>query len=133
VSVRDAAFDGRLVALGYLYLTAQNILSTLIGVLGYAFLTRSLSQVDVGAISGLTLLTTLFSSSQTLSSSIAKFVSELRDRGRWISSYPLSLIFRLLIASSYPFYYSSSTGSLHSYSRPPSTLKRLGSSLRCSP
>ena len=131
MSVRDAAFDGRLVALGYLYLTAQNILSTLIGVLGYAFLTRSLSQVDVGAIAGLTLLTTLFSSS--LSSSLAKFVSELRDRGRWISSYPLSLIFRLLIASSYPFYYSSSTGSLHSYSRPPSTLKRLGSSLRCSP
>ena len=88
MSVRDAAFDGRLVALGYLYLTAQNILSTLIGVLGYAFLTRSLSQVDVGAIAGLTLLTTLFSSSQTLSSSIAKFVSELRDRGDGYQATP---------------------------------------------
>ena len=103
MSVRDAAFDGRLVAFGYLYLTTQNILSTLIGVLGYAFLTRSLTQVDVGVIAGLTLLATLFQllSDFGLSSSLAKFVSELRGRGEGTSSHLLSaLIFRFTIASS---------------------------------
>jgi len=98
-----AALDGRLVAFGYLYLTIQNILSTLIGVLGYAILTRSISQVDVGAIAGLTLLATLFQllSDFGLSSSLAKFVSELKGRGEGSLSYLLStLIFRFTIASS---------------------------------
>jgi O-antigen/teichoic acid export membrane protein len=59
MSDRDIAINGRVVAFGYFYLTAQNILSTIIGVLGYSYLTRSVSQVDVGALAGLTLLATL--------------------------------------------------------------------------
>ena len=95
--------DWRFVAFGYVYLTVQNILSTLIGVLGYSFLTRSISQVDVGAIAGLTLLAILFQllSDFGLSSSLAKFVSELRGREEGSLSYLLSaLIFRFTIASS---------------------------------
>ena len=130
MSSESSIFDWRFVAFGYVYLTVQNILSTLIGVLGYSFLTRSVSQVDIGVIAGLTLLATLFQllSDFGLSSSLAKFVSELRGREEGSLSYLLSaLIFRFTIASSsslplilFP------TGSLHSSLRPPFTLKRLG-------
>jgi O-antigen/teichoic acid export membrane protein len=73
---KDTALDGRVVAFGYFYLTAQNILSTVIGVLGYSFLTRSVSQVDVGALAVLTLLVTFLQifSNLGFSSSLAKFV-----------------------------------------------------------
>jgi hypothetical protein len=40
------AVGGRVVASGYVYLTIQNILSTIIGVLGYSFLIRCISRVD---------------------------------------------------------------------------------------
>ena len=56
MSSESSIVDWRIVAFGYVYLTVQNILSTLIGVLGYSFLTRSISQVDVGVVAGLTLL-----------------------------------------------------------------------------
>jgi len=48
MSSESSTIDWRFVTFGYVYLTVQNILSTLIGVLGYSFLTRSISQVDVG-------------------------------------------------------------------------------------
>jgi O-antigen/teichoic acid export membrane protein len=44
------------VALGSIYLTLQNILSTLIGVLGYAYLSRAVTQEEMGVIAGVTLL-----------------------------------------------------------------------------
>jgi len=99
---KDTALDGRVVAFGYVYLTAQNIISTFIGVLGYSFLTRSVSQVDVGALAGLTLLATFLQilSDLGLSSSLAKFVSELKGRGEGAASYLISAItFRGVIAS----------------------------------
>jgi O-antigen/teichoic acid export membrane protein len=99
---KDTALEGRVVAFGYFYLTAQNILSTIIGVLGYSFLTRSVSQVDVSALAGLTLLATFLQilSDPGLSSSLAKFVSELRDRDEGTASYLISAItFRGVIAS----------------------------------
>jgi O-antigen/teichoic acid export membrane protein len=101
ISDRNTALNVRVVAFGYFYLTARNILSTLIGVLGCPFLTKSVSQVDVNALAGLTLLATLLQtlSDLGLSSSLAKFVSELRGRGEGTASYLISAItFRGAIA-----------------------------------
>jgi len=91
---KDTTLDGRVVAFGYFYLTAQNILSTIIGVLGYSFLTRSVSQVDVGALAGLTLFATLLQilSDLGLSSSLAKFVSEPKGRGEGAARYLISAV-----------------------------------------
>jgi len=76
MSSESSTIDWRFVAFGYVYLTIQNVLSTLIGVLGYSFLTRSISQVDVGVVAGLTLLASFFQllSDYSLNSSLAKFV-----------------------------------------------------------
>jgi O-antigen/teichoic acid export membrane protein len=101
ISDRNTALNVRVVAFGYFYLTARNILSTLIGVLGCPFLTKSVSQVDVNALAGLTLLASLLQtlSDLGLSSSLAKFVSELRGRGEGTASYLISAItFRGAIA-----------------------------------
>ncbi|MCC6018807.1 MAG: hypothetical protein LM601_07240, partial [Candidatus Verstraetearchaeota archaeon] len=72
--------DERTVVFGYFYLAVQNVLSMFIGVLGYSFLTRCVSQVDVGVLAGLTLLASFFQlvSDFGLGSSLAKFVSEFR-------------------------------------------------------
>jgi O-antigen/teichoic acid export membrane protein len=69
--------------------------------LGYSFLARSVSQVDVGAVAGLALLASLFQllSDFGLSSSLAKFVSELMGRGENPSGYFLSaFVFRASLA-----------------------------------
>ena len=65
------------VALGSIYLTLQNILSTLIGVLGYAYLSRAVTQEEMGVIAGVTLLYSLVQTVVDLgiNSSIAKLVS----------------------------------------------------------
>ncbi|MBC7129697.1 oligosaccharide flippase family protein, partial [Candidatus Bathyarchaeota archaeon] len=73
-----AEFNAAKVAVGSIYLTLQNILSTLIGVLGYAYMARAITQEEMGVIAAATLLCSLV---QTLigfglNSSIAKFVSE---------------------------------------------------------
>jgi O-antigen/teichoic acid export membrane protein len=102
MSSESSTFDWRFVAFGYVYLTAQNILSTLIGVLGYSFLTRSISQVDVGVVAGLTLLSSFFQllSDFGLNQSLAKFVSELKGRGEGSSSHLFSaMVFRVALAS----------------------------------
>jgi hypothetical protein len=52
MSSKPSTFDWRFVAFGYVYPTAQNILSMLIGILGYSFLTKSIIQVDVDVIAG---------------------------------------------------------------------------------
>jgi O-antigen/teichoic acid export membrane protein len=91
----------RTVVFGYVYLTVQNVLSMFIGVLGYSFLTRCVSQVDVGVLAGLTLLASFFQlvSDFGLGSSLAKFVSEFRGRGEDPSSYFLStVVFRFTFA-----------------------------------
>ena len=71
------------VAVGSIYLTLQNILSTLIGVLGYAYLSRAVTQEEMGAIAGVTLLYSLVQTVVDLgiNSSIAKFVSEDIGKG----------------------------------------------------
>jgi len=90
------------VALGSIYLAVQNILSMLIGVLGYAFLARIITQEEMGMVAGLTLLTTLVQllSDFGLNSAIAKFVSELKGRRIDISAHVFSaLFFRILVGS----------------------------------
>ena len=101
MSADRVVFGERDVAFGYFYLTVQNVLCTVIGVLGYSFLARSVSQVDVGAVAGLALLASLFQllSDFGLSSSLAKFVSELMGRGKNPSGYFLSaFVFRASLA-----------------------------------
>mgnify|MGYP005843575409 CR=1 FL=1 len=44
------------VAVDSIYLTLQNILFTLIGVLGYAYISRAITQEEMGVIAGGTLL-----------------------------------------------------------------------------
>jgi len=101
MSVRDVAY-------GSVYLTVQNILSTFIGVLGYSFLTRCVSQVDVGVVAGMMMLSSLLQllSDLGFSSSIVKFVSEFRGRGEDASGFfisalfirlPLSILFSILL------------------------------------
>ena len=70
------------VAMGSIYLILQNIASTVIGVLGYAFMARAITPKEMGVVAGVTLMHSL---AQVLvdfglNTSIAKFVSE--DVGR---------------------------------------------------
>jgi len=46
-SHKDMVVDGRAAAFGYFYLTTQNILSMLIGVLKHSFLSKSVSQINL--------------------------------------------------------------------------------------
>lgn len=50
MSHKDMVVDGRAVAFGYFYLTTQNILSMLIGVLKHSFLSKSVSQINLSMI-----------------------------------------------------------------------------------
>jgi PST family polysaccharide transporter len=81
-----------LVAKGSIYLTLQNILSTLIAVFGFAFMARMITQEEMGVIAGLTLLTSLAAlvSDFGLNSSVLKHVSELRGKGENISNIVVS-------------------------------------------
>jgi O-antigen/teichoic acid export membrane protein len=95
------------VAVGSIYLTLQNILSTLIGVLGYAYLSRAVTQEEMGAIAGVTLLYSLVQTVVDLgiNSSIAKFVSEDIGKGidpskHVVSALTLRLPLTLAAASS---------------------------------
>ena len=47
------------VATGSIYLTVQNILSTAIGVVGYAFMARMITREEMGVVAALSLLATL--------------------------------------------------------------------------
>lgn len=88
------------VALGSIHLIIQNILSMLIGVLGYAFMARVITKEEMGMVAGLTLLTTLVQllSDFGLNSTIAKFVSELRGKKTDVSVHVFSaLFFRILL------------------------------------
>ncbi|MEM2914346.1 MAG: oligosaccharide flippase family protein [Candidatus Bathyarchaeia archaeon] len=83
-----------------MYLTVQNFLSVLIGVLGYAFLARVITQEEMGVVAGLTLLTALVQllSDFGLNSAIAKFVSELKGRQTDVSVHVFSaFFFRILL------------------------------------
>jgi len=93
-------FNRRGVALGSIYLSIQNVLSTLIGVFGYAFLARAITQEEMGAIAGLTLLLSLIQllSEFGLNTSLAKFVSELKGKGVIASHVVPAFLFRLPIS-----------------------------------
>jgi len=82
------------VAVGSIYLTAQNILSTAIGALGLALMARLITREEMGVIAGLTFLASLIQlvSSLGLNVSLAKFVSELKGRNEDISTHVLSAI-----------------------------------------
>ena len=94
------------VAKGSIYLTFQNVFSTLIGVSGFALMARMVTTDEMGVIAGLTLLSSLapLISDFGLNSSILKHVSELKGRSESISDVISSAaIFRtalsVLIAS----------------------------------
>lgn len=106
MSDKNTAIDARSIAYGSIYLATQSLLSTFIGVIGYTFLTRRISQAEIGAIAGLTLIASLFQllSDFGFASSLAKFVSELRGRNEDVTGYLVSaLFFRILPASLFSF------------------------------
>src|SRR3990172_700040 len=91
------------VAKGSIYLSLQNIFSTVIAVLGFAFMARMVTADEMGVIAGLTLFTSLFPllSEFGLNLSILKRVSELSGKGENISSIVVSaLSFRTIICLS---------------------------------
>lgn len=93
------------VAVGSIYLTLQSILSTLIGVLGYAYMSRAITREGMGVIAGVTLLCSLIQTVVDLgiNSSIAKYVSEDIGKGVNYSSHvaaALTLRLPLTIAAS---------------------------------
>ena len=68
------------VAVGSIYLTLQNILLTLIGVLGYAYMARVVTPAEMGVTAGITLLASLIQIivNLGLNSSIAKFKQKIK-------------------------------------------------------
>ncbi|MFH0897472.1 MAG: oligosaccharide flippase family protein [Candidatus Bathyarchaeota archaeon] len=96
------------VVLGSTYLTIRNVLSTLVAVFGFALMARLISVEEMGAIAGLTLLTTLapLFSDFGLTESMLKHVSEVKGRGESITETVASaLLFRtvmcLIVASAF--------------------------------
>ncbi len=88
------------VATGSIYLVLQNVFSNLIGILGFAFMARRITQAEMGAIAGFNLLASLvqFISDFGLNSSIAKHVSESRGKGQDFSEIVTSAVsFRAVI------------------------------------
>ena len=71
-----AELNGSKVAVGSIYLTLQSVLSTLIGVFGYAYMSRAITREEMGVIAGVTLLCSLIQTVVDLgiNSSIAKYV-----------------------------------------------------------
>ena len=89
------------VAVGSIYLVVQNVVSTVIGVLGYAFMARLVTQEEMGVVAGVTLLHSLVQVLVDfgLNTSIARFVSESIGRKTGYAKHVFSaLIFRLLVS-----------------------------------
>lgn len=86
---RDSELNAVSVVLGSIYLTLQNIISTIIGIFGYTFMARMITQEQMGAIAGLTFIISLVQllSDFGLNASIAKFISELKGRQEGSSKY----------------------------------------------
>ena len=75
----------------------RNILATVIGIFGVAFLARAITQEDMGTLTVLTLITYFIqlASSFGLSQALAKYVAELKGRGEDFSAYfASSMIFK---------------------------------------
>lgn len=86
------------VASGSIHLTLQSILSTLIGIFGLAFLARTITQEEMGILTAITLVTMFvqLASDFGLTTSLAKYVSELKGRNEDISTHFFSaLIFKI--------------------------------------
>jgi len=91
------------IALGSVYLILQNIASTVIGVLGYAFMARVITQEEMGIVAGVTLLHSLIQVLVDfgLNTSIAKFVSENIGRKIDYAKHVFSaIVFKLLVVLS---------------------------------
>jgi len=82
------------VATGSIYLTLRNILSTLMGTLGIAFLARAITQEDMGTLTVLTLIASLIqlASNFGLLQALAKYVAELKGREEDFSAYFISTL-----------------------------------------
>jgi len=101
------------VFVGSVYLILQNIVSTVVGVLGYSFMARMISQEEMGVVAGITLLHSLVQVLVDfgLNTSIIKFVSESIGRKTSYAKHVFSTIFfRLLTALvTFTIVFSSST------------------------
>ncbi|MBO3754635.1 MAG: oligosaccharide flippase family protein [Candidatus Brockarchaeota archaeon] len=89
------------VAVGSIYLVLQNVFSTVIGILGYAFMARAITQEEMGVVAGFNLLHSLIQVLVDfgLNSSVAKFVSESIGRKADYAKHVFStLVFRLLVS-----------------------------------
>lgn len=93
--------DASKVAIGSIHLTLQNVITTLIGIVGIAFLARTITQEEMGILAAVTLITSLIqlASDFGLSSSLLKYVSELKGKGQDYSAHFISaLTFRTPVA-----------------------------------
>jgi O-antigen/teichoic acid export membrane protein len=89
------------VAAGSMYLSLQNLFSTLISTLGVAFLARAITQEEMGILVALTLIGLILqlASDLGISQALAKYVSEFMGRGEDISTHIIaSLIIRTPLA-----------------------------------
>jgi len=92
----DAAktMDASDVASGSIYLTVQNVFTNLIGVFGLTYLARAITQEQMGMLTALTLVSSfiVMISDFGLTTSLPKFVSELKGRGEDSSAHILAAI-----------------------------------------
>jgi len=99
----DAAktMDASDVASGSIYLTVQNVFTNLIGVFGLMYLARAITQEQMGMLTALTLVSSFVQmiSNFGLTSSLPKFISELKGRGEDSSAHILaSIVFKVPVA-----------------------------------
>ncbi|RLG93252.1 hypothetical protein DRO37_08550 [Candidatus Bathyarchaeota archaeon] len=90
------------VAVGSIYLTMRNVLTTIIGALGLALLARAITQEDMGTLAVLTLIMGLAQliSDFSLSSALSKYVAELKGRGEDFSAYFMAtLTFKTMLTA----------------------------------
>ena len=90
------------VAVGSIYLTMRNLLTTLIGAVGLALLARAITQEDMGILAVLTLITGLAQliSDFSLSPALSKYVAEQRGRGEDYSAYFMAaLTFKTMLTA----------------------------------
>ncbi|MBS7657171.1 oligosaccharide flippase family protein [Candidatus Bathyarchaeota archaeon] len=84
--------DASDVASGSIYLTVQSVFTNLIGVFGITYLARAITQEQMGMLTAITLVNSFVQvmSDFGLASSLPKFISELRGKGKDASAHILA-------------------------------------------
>ena len=86
--------DASDVASGSMYLTVQNVFTNLVGIFGLTYLARAITHEQMGILTALTLISTFVQmvSDFGLTTSLPKFVSELKGRGEDSSAHILAVV-----------------------------------------